>query len=274
MKVAICFFGITRSLTHTIGSIETNILSPARASAEVRIFAHFYRQTIIENPRSGENGSFNQDEHKLLNADWLKLEDPDHCLEQHAFEELKTFGDSWNDDFRSLRNLVHQLHSIKEVTDAAMEWSPDLILFVRPDLAYHDSLGREIARASKSSEPAVILPNWQQWEGGYNDRFAICRGVSAACVYGRRVTQMRDFCIETSSSLHSERLLRFGLEKNKIKPSFMSVRASRVRATGELKQEQFAGPVTYALRQRIVRAIDFAGLRPFFTRLRSNTKAR
>lgn len=105
-KIAICFFGITRSLKFTISSIEKNILKPAHALGEVRVFCHFFVQTEIDNPRSGEKGLLRQDEHTLLNPSWLELEEPDQCLAMHGFAELKTWGDSWGDDFRSLRNLV------------------------------------------------------------------------------------------------------------------------------------------------------------------------
>lgn len=268
IKIAICFFGITRSLTHTIGSIDENILAPACELGEVRIFAHFFRQATIDNLRSGEEGPLKQNEHNLLASDWLKLEDPNHCIREHGFEALKSFGDSWNDGFSSLRNLIHQLHSMKQVTDVALDWSPDLVLFVRPDLIYHDNLGPEIAKAMKCKAPAVTLPNWQNWHGGYNDRFAICRGKAAAGIYGGRVTELKEFCVKTDSPVHSERLLSFVLENAGIKPSLMSARASRVRANGIVKRENFSGPTLSAMRIGVSKVIKTTGLKSFVMRVR------
>ncbi|AJE47160.1 hypothetical protein [Celeribacter indicus] len=273
-QIAICFFGITRSLKHTIGSIEANVIEPARALGTVRTYAHFFDQASISNSRSGEQGELDREEYRLLKADRLRLEAPDMCLEEWGFEGLKDFGDSWNDGFRSLRNLVHQLHSMNAAAADALADDPDLVIYCRPDMLYHHNLGPWIGRALASSEPGVTLPNWQHWHGGYNDRFAICRGVSAARIYGSRVNRMRDFCVETSSPVHSERLLRFVLDEAGIKPPLMSARASRVRANGDVKRERFSGPVRSALRLGIGKTITAAGLRPLLMRLRRNNNAR
>ena len=135
-KVAICFFGITRSLSHTRASIEAHVLAPARQLSSPKIYAHFFLQKEIDNPRSGEKGILDYEEYRLLPSDWLKLEEPDHCLAQWNFEGLKAWGDSWQDEFRSLRNLIHQLHSLHTVTEAALADGTEVCLFCRPDLRH------------------------------------------------------------------------------------------------------------------------------------------
>ncbi|MBE1290330.1 MAG: hypothetical protein GJ679_10055 [Rhodobacteraceae bacterium] len=237
MKIAICFFGITRSLTHTIGSIERNILAPARDLGEVRVFAHFFRQAVIDNPRSGERGTLKQDEHQLLSSDWLELEEPGNCLYERDFEGLKKFGDTWKDDFRSLRNLVHQLHSLDQVTRAALAWNPDIVVFARPDLEYHDNL--EPCLQVRSAAPLVQLPSWQHWGQGYNDRFAVAMRPSAAMAYGSRIGLAHRFCHEMNRPLHAELLVRYGLETNAVKTKLISARATRVRSNGIWAEESF-----------------------------------
>ncbi len=79
--VALCFFGITRSLRFTLPSIETNILGPlvsatAVSGRDLLVYAHFFDQARIDNPRSGESGEMARDEHRLLATDWLRLEPP------------------------------------------------------------------------------------------------------------------------------------------------------------------------------------------------------
>jgi hypothetical protein len=56
MKIAVCFRGISRSLSHTIDSIRENVIAPSRAFGEVRVFTHLFDQKTINNPRSGEIG--------------------------------------------------------------------------------------------------------------------------------------------------------------------------------------------------------------------------
>ena len=135
-RIAVCFFGITRSLVDTIGSIEANALAPARARGQVTIFTHLHALDRIDNPRSQEAGIVDPNEHRLLGSDWLLREAPGMALERWNFPALKTHGDRWQDDYRSLSNLVHQLHSLRETTLAALETDPDLCLFLRPDLYY------------------------------------------------------------------------------------------------------------------------------------------
>lgn len=249
-KIAICFFGITRSLTHTIATIESNILSPARELGEVRVFAHFFHQVEINNPRSGEKGLLRQGEHTLLDPDWLDLEAPEHCLAIYDFNCLKSWGDSWNDDFRSLRNLVHQLHSLQKVTDAALKWQPDLVIFARPDLGYVDSLQPSMIQALRYNR--IFLPNWQRWRGGYNDRFAITSSIKIAQAYGMRVRLMADYCRKFNAPLHAELLLRYALADYKNAVRFRSFRASRVRCDGRTTEEDFRDSRLIAI-QRLIR---------------------
>ena len=176
LRIGVCFFGITRSLKFTLPSIQENILAPAREFGDIKIYAHFFDQKNIHNPRTNEFGSLDGEEYKLLGADQLVLEEPDACLDHWNFGALQSFGDAWGDDFYSLRNLIHQLHSLNEVTKMAATDGADLVVFARPDLLYHDDLGRSIRKAILGRGPRVVLPCWQHWERGYNDRFAICFG--------------------------------------------------------------------------------------------------
>lgn len=238
LHIAVCFFGITRSLKHTINSIEENIIFPAQARGTARIFAHFFDQKVIDNPRSGESGKLPTNEHLLLHPNWVEIEEPDLCLSEHCFAQVKSYGDAWNDDFRSLRNLIHQLHSLNRVTRAALDWQPDIFIFARPDLRYHDSLGRYIN--AKSNAPLVQLPSWQHWKHGLNDRFAIATGSEAAQAYGTRINLIKQFCHDQNRSLHAELLLRYALEVNSINTKLIGARASRVRSDSTQVDEDFS----------------------------------
>lgn len=236
-RIAICFFGITRSLSHSHGSIEANVLEPARAVGETRVFAHFFRQEHIYNPRTSEIGELDPDEYRLIGPDELELEEPESCLEEWAFDRIAACGDTWKDGHKSVRNLVHQLHSLQRVTTMAGAWEPDLWIFARPDLRYHDSLARVFASAQAGPSETAWLPLWQS-RGGHNDRFAIVRGQRVAHKYGRRAERMLEFCAATGQPLHAERLLGFVLRGERVRR--ISTRASRVRSTGNEAWECFS----------------------------------
>lgn len=241
-KIQICFFGITRSLSHTLGSIEQNVLAPAREQGEVKVYAHFFRQRVIANARSAEQGEVDPDEHRLLAPDWLELEEPDTIQQQYDFEHFRQYGDRWGDDFRSLRNLFHQLHSLRQVTRAALAAEPDIVIFVRPDLHYHDSLSPFIARAIKGAsrnESLALIPNWQSKRERLNDRFAICVGPDAAAAYGCRIDRLNEFCKTCNMAPQPESLVKFVLDADGIPVSLIRARASRVRIDGKMVQEDF-----------------------------------
>lgn len=252
-RIAICFFGITRSLRHTLLSIEANILQPARQLGEVKIYSHFFRQHLIDIAVSAdytEHGRVDPEEYKLLKSDWIVLEEPDSGAVQTRFEALKQYGDAWKSDFVLLRNLVHQQHSLQSVTNAALEDNPTLVVFCRPDLKYHDSLLPHLRRAMATRGDLVMLPYWQSWGGGLNDRFSLCRGKAAIASYGHRIEVAEDFCRDLGRPLHSEALLRFALERAEVPVRRIGARATRIRVDGRSFPEDFRHPFVRRIHRR------------------------
>ena len=239
-KIAIAFFGITRSLRHTISSIEQNIFEPAKQIADVTTYAHFFDVANVTNARSGEASAADPEEYKLLNADWVQFSQPNSILKDTDFDEIKKFGDHWNDDFASASNLIHQLYSLKTVTTRVLEDNPDIVIFCRPDLKYHDSFQAGLNQAISASDPSLILPYWQRHKGGLNDRFSICVGEKAVTSYGCRIDLALSFCQKMGLELHSERLLRYSATKLCVPTQKLDVRASRVRAEGHMVEEDFS----------------------------------
>lgn len=235
LRVAVAFFGITRALALTLPSIRQCILEPARAIAgEMRTFGHFFTQDRIDNRRSGESGALDPEEFRLLMLDEVETEAPGACLEKHDFERMKRFGDAYRDGFASLSNLVHQLHSLDRVTRLARAWQPDVVVFARPDLYYHDSFGPWLAGIGVGQD-TLFLPDWG-WNEGRNDRFAIAAGDRAIAAYGGRVQRILRFC-RLGRQAHSETLLKFAVKGVPQRP--VPLRANRVRSNETVVMESF-----------------------------------
>lgn len=236
LKIAVVFFGITRALRLTLPSITANLVDPARAIArEVRLFGHFFRQTGISNLRSGEVGALDPEEYRLLNLDAVEQEEPGACLDLYPMAEMQARGDIWRDDFASFRNLVHQLHSLKRATLLAEGFQPDIVVFARPDLLYHDSAAEHLDLLARAHRSFVLVPDWSQWFG-HNDRFALVKGAESVAAYGRRADRMGEYCAR-GKRLHSERFLKYALGGQRVRT--MHMRASRVRANGLQVLEDF-----------------------------------
>lgn len=237
LKVAVVFFGITRALPLTLPAIRENLIAPARAIArDVRTFGHFFTQTEISNARSGETGELDPEEYRLLALDGVELEAPGGCLELYPMAEMQARGDIWGDDFASFRNLVHQLHSLKRATLLAEGFRPDIVIFARPDLLYHDSMAEPLDMLARAHRQFVLVPDWSEWFG-LNDRFGLAKGAEAIAAYGKRADRMGEYCAK-GKRLHSERFLKYALGDQRVRK--VHLRASRVRANGLQVLEDFS----------------------------------
>lgn len=73
-RVAIAFYGLTRSLKYTIQSIRENVFEKlTEGGFEYHVYLHTYSLEKTERTRSGESASLNKTEWKLLDADFHKV---------------------------------------------------------------------------------------------------------------------------------------------------------------------------------------------------------
>jgi hypothetical protein len=252
-RIAIGFFGITRSLKWTLPSIQKNIIEPARALGETRLFAHLYQQDHIHNPRTGEDQSLDPNEYQLLGCNEVELEKPGNCLTEANYEWVLAHGDAFFDEGKSLANLIHQLRSLQQVGRMIDQWEPDVVILARPDLLYHDSLYEEIAKQIQQSKIFISIPNWQ-WFGGVNDRFAI--GSRESCrAYTKRFEYIHPYIEKTGGPLPAERFLRFCLNQQGIIPRPMPITASRIRSNGRVVEEDFSPISTGKYLKRTIESI-------------------
>jgi hypothetical protein len=240
MNIGIAFFGLPRNTDRTFSSIEEHILRPASQFGDIVPCYHFFNQTHVVNPRSLENAVLDFSQYLPFVKFQGVLENPEGIPEKCGLAAIAACGDAWRDDFKSLRNLLLQLHSLHQVTTQLETFLPDIVIYARPDLLYHNSFESDLkAMLTSINKRAVRLPFWQ-WAGGYNDRFAIC-GKDAFAVYGKRIEQITAYLNAYSEKpLHAERLLRFALDKESVAVRPLNVQATRIRVGGNELQEDFS----------------------------------
>lgn len=244
-RVALCFFGLPRALPQTSESIRENLIAPLAAQADLVCLSHLYDGSA----EPGEEVTY--DTQSLLHTDHHEQEPPGLCLSQWGFDGLLAYGDYWQNGGVSLRNLVHQLHSLHRVTQMAQKAGAEHCLFVRPDLLYHDSLERSVSDLLRCDADRVFLPDWQHWKGGLNDRMAYCAGPKAIEAYGKRADIMHRFCKATRSPLQSEQLVAYALWQAGLPWSRLAMRASRIRANGAQVSEDFTPRRARRLTQKL-----------------------
>ena len=237
-KISICFFGITRDLEKTFPSIEKNIIHPAMKYAEVKVFCHFYDLKEIDNVRSQEKQKLVNNNWHLFKANKLVSEEPNLIFKNYSLDNIRKFGDDFNDDYKSIKNLIHQLFSLKKVYEISKSNDSDLTIFVRPDLYYWDSFEKYIYDLINSKKDYIAIPNWQLHKG-LNDRFAICTSDYASYIYSNRLEEINNCLLYTKRSLNSEFLLLYSVSKSKAKALLLDIKASRVRVNGKIVSESF-----------------------------------
>jgi hypothetical protein len=235
LSLAFCFFGITRALrTHTIASIEKNIFQAAlKQGYEYDVFCHLYKSQAITNPRSQEYDLPNDWEaYQVLNPKATLIEEMEPIIQTLDITYFSKNGDGWEDNFKSLQNMLLQWHSIQEVwhlmqaLNAQRSAPYDVIVFLRPDMEFLTP----IDLTDKAFESKVIYTLKDGRFNGSNDRFAM-GSPNVLEIWAKR-PESADAFLETGKAMHSESLLTFHLEKHGIEQRLCELQCRRVRING------------------------------------------
>jgi hypothetical protein len=239
MKLAICFFGLMRSLLYTKDSIRSHIFDVlSELDVEYDVFVHTFNQTSIFNPRSQEfDVTLRLHDWRFLHPSKIILEDPSAYIEPHVatlLPLLLSHGDPWGEGppHTSLGNLIKQLHSLQQVTSLWLNASSkyDVVIYCRPDVLFFNDLNISLVQKATKSHNTIYVPSFHSWSG-YNDRFAF-GSPQVMHHYGNRGSHLLNFSL--ISRPHSEAFLRYALERVGINVQYTDILFERVRSTGAL----------------------------------------
>ncbi|KAK9830649.1 hypothetical protein WJX74_000234 [Apatococcus lobatus] len=166
-RVAVCFWGLTRSLWATRDSLRVSILDPLiKEGYTVQKFLH----TFAVEQEKGSRVIW--DDYKWLEipASQVIVEKPeaaDHTADTPSLDLLAKPGDGWHDKFHSLSNHRLALHSLKAVTAlwTARAGDFDVVIYTRTDLWYFRQLDIAEIQQVLTSPPSIFTPNWDMWNG-------------------------------------------------------------------------------------------------------------
>lgn len=204
MKVALCFWGLTRSLKHTIHSIKEHVLQPLQQSEiEYTIFMHTYTMsTKYHNPRTGEvNMNLDFDEYKLLNPDYIQIDDQDEIKSKMQIEKYHSLPDPWESNYICLDNFVCAMYSKKQLGIMVKNSNEtfDYIVYLRPDVRYLNSI--DIRYFNNTHKNRICTPNFHLFPQ-LNDRLAILKPCNLK-EYSEMFNEMYEY--SRVFPLHSER---------------------------------------------------------------------
>jgi hypothetical protein len=234
MKIAIGFFGITRSLKYTIDSIQENIFNVLKMNnIEYEIFIHTYHLTSYKNIRTRESmkdDSIDNEEYKLLNADYIEIDNQHEVKEQLNLLSYRTHKDPWSTNYNSVDNFILGQYSKLKLTNMIENRKQDYnyVVFMRPDCLYINKF--PINFLDSVNDNTIAIPNFHLY-GTYrfNDRFCIAN-MSTYKIYGEIFPKLLSMSKERP--LHSETILGMVINSNNIKVLRIPFKFSRVRCNG------------------------------------------
>jgi hypothetical protein len=176
MKVALAFWGLTRSLKYTIHSIQTNILDVLKHhSIEYTIFLHtFSFSGSYTNERANEKDILlDFDEYKLLRPEYFHVEDQDEAKRKIGIHKYRTHKDPWNTNYATLDNFLCAMYSKLQLGSMLQQSKQtfDYVLFLRPDVRYLVPFQLEFF--NKVNKTTICIPNFHLFTFRFNDRFCL-----------------------------------------------------------------------------------------------------
>lgn len=235
MKIAIGFFGITRSLKYTIASINKQILDVFKNNQiEYDIFIHTYHLTNYKNIRTREkveDHEIDNEEYKLLNANYIEIDNQQTIKEKLNISLYRTHPDPWNTNYNSVDNFILGSYSKFRVTNMIEKTKIDYdyILFMRPDCMYLDKF--VIAYFNKVDHNSILIPNFHCY-GKYNinDRFAVTT-MKTYKIYGNIFIYLLE--MSKKQPLHSETIIGEILYRSNLNIIRTKLNFSRIRFNGK-----------------------------------------
>lgn len=232
MKIALCFWGLTRSLSHTIDSIREFIFKPLdENNIEYTTFMHtFSFSSNYYNPRAGEsNIQLDFNEHRLLQPDFLQIDDQDIIKSSIDIKKYRSLPDPWETEYICLDNFICAMYSKKQlgimVNNSQINF--DYVVYLRPDVRYINHLKPKYFNITKLN--SICTPNYHLFPK-LNDRLAILKFANLT-QYSEMFNDMYEY--SRICPLHSERFQYYMLtQRFHWKVLYIPILFNRVRADG------------------------------------------
>jgi cellulose biosynthesis protein BcsQ len=191
-RVAIIFFGLTRSLKNIYNNLTENLFNELTNNGyNYDIFIHTYSlENPYINPWSGESiSNYDNTAYEILNPKYYIIENQNSVEKKLNINSYCSNLSNWKGCANTpemkrylVRNMVLALHSKKMITQLFKEHKNeyDYVIITRPDQLLHTKLNTNAF--SLLNNRNIIIPCEHSYHG-YNDRFCIAKP-NVAIKYG------------------------------------------------------------------------------------------
>lgn len=183
-RVAIIFFGLTRSLKNIYNNLTENLFNELTNNGyNYDIFIHTYSlENPYINPWSGESiSNYDNTAYKILNPKYYIIENQNVVEKNLNINSYCSNLSNWKGCANTpemkrylVRNMILALHSKKMVTQLFKEHKNeyDYVIITRPDQMLNAKLNTNAF--SLLNDRNIIIPYEHSYHG-YNDRFCIAK---------------------------------------------------------------------------------------------------
>jgi hypothetical protein len=237
-KVAVLFFGLTRSTDRVIDSIQEKLFNSITSiGLEYDVFLHTY---IMSNPYVNQWSkeyiyNYDNEQYKILNPKHVVLDKQDDIIKQTNFEEYYTKLGNWTGMSPELtrfliRNYVLGLYSKKRVTELFKLHADEYtyVIIMRPDMKIVSKINIQSA-IDLLNDRNIVIPKIE-WFHGCNDKICIAKK-EVALYYGTLSDKLLEYSRHTS--IISERFLHDMLKKEDISIETIDINYMLVRAVNK-----------------------------------------
>lgn len=234
-RVAILFFGLTRSLRDIYGNLKQALFNKLKKNNyDYDIFIHtYYLENPYINPWSGERiTNYDNTSYKILNPKYYIIENQNNVEKNIGLQQYYSCLGDWKNGANTpemckylIRNMVLALHSKKMVTTLFEKHKNDYdyAIITRPDQIFYSSLNTKIFATLNNKN--IVIPYQHSWSG-LNDRFCIATP-DVAIKYGNALNNLKLY--SQTKSIHSETYMKDYLESLGIEIIFSSIKTYLVR---------------------------------------------
>jgi hypothetical protein len=211
-KIAVCYWGMTRSTKQVYTTHNTNIFNVLiHNNIEYDVYMHTWETEKNANIIWENDCKIDVDyeEYKLLNPTFYKIDKQNDFLNTIKFEDYYYEGEfEWRPQL--IINHLCALESQKRVYNMVIERGVtyDYIMFIRPDTYVFNALNAKLFGNDLDFD--IIIPNTDHNEG-LNDRFAILP-FHKALPYATRIDEIIEFR-KHNGRIVSEKYVKFIVNK-------------------------------------------------------------
>lgn len=212
MHIAICFWGLSRSLKFTIVHLQERVFQPLKdAGIPYTVFFHTYAiQGKYTNPRAKEfNVEYDNTQHTLLPTDHLRVDDDQTVRKYLQLHQYTTHPDPWNSGNVTLNNFIVAMYSKRKVWEMVEQSTQSFThyLFLRPDVNILTPFQVQWLKDIQPNE--MYIPNFHRAYYNFNDRMMLCSNPFYAQLYGTCFDGMLEY--SKHHPMHSETYIRWYL---------------------------------------------------------------